>query len=299
MTCSPPPPCPARAAAGPATLLRLAAAALFVFCAADAPAHATNLLVNAGAESGAVSPWTTSSFFPATRGVTTGSMTVGSATLQPTEGTHWLSGDSTASSVGAAFSGFFAATQRVDVRGQGINSVRFGGDGFAAGQILSGSGVLDVWHRHILLFYDNSLGFLGVDDVNALGPSQIWKSVADRAASSTGVTNVSTVPAGTAYIDFIQRYDLRAYAASSMTYRVVAGLDNASLEVAAVPEPSSIALALGGLGCCGFSVWRRRFRHYARGVSGCRISAVGDDSVPGKAVFSNARIPFRAASSVG
>ncbi len=248
-------------AGGGVRLLQRAPAALLVVWATQATAHATNLLINAGAESGVVSPWTTSSFFQATCGVTTGSTTVGGFALQATEGTRWFSGDSTASSVGGSFGGYFATTQRVDVRGLGITSVRFGGDGFAAGQILSGSGVVDVWHRHILLFYDNAFGFLGVDDVNAQGPTQTWQSVVNRSASSSGVSKVSAVPTGTAYIDFRQQFDLRAFAGSGMTYRVVAGLDNASLEIASVPEPTSAAMALCGLGSLLVtSRWRHRRR---------------------------------------
>lgn len=253
-----------RAAGCTAKLLWPTTMALLLTLAADTSAHATNLLANPGAESGVASPWTMASVFGAsvTRGIATGSTTVGDATLQATEGTRWFSGDGTANSVGSSFSGYLKATQRVDVRNQSIDTVRFGGDGFAAGQVLSGAGTLRVWHRHILLFYNSSLGFLGVDDISAQGGPQAWKSVANLATSSLSRSYVSAVPVGTAYIDFIQQYDLQAFAASGMTYRVVAGLDNAALEVVSVPEQSSMAMAVTGLASGSWLLLRRhRQRH--------------------------------------
>jgi hypothetical protein len=212
-------------------------------------------LANPGFESGFTS-WTARS---TNLNVATGTTSVGANTLSPTEGGNWLSGGhlpytTTSSNVNV---GLMYFKQTVDVSDfASIDSVTYGGDFFAAGQILSGSGfvrldrptVADMWVK----YFNSSGGQLGnTYEFDApTGPADITTLllVDDFRKTVTGI------PAGTASIEFNAGMSVFVgtdVPGQPISANVLGGMDDMYLAVngAQVPEPATLGLlAMGAVG---------------------------------------------------
>jgi hypothetical protein len=188
-----------------------------------------------------------------------GTTNVGSITLGPTEGSNWLSGGhypftTTSSNENV---GLMYFKQTVDVSDfTTIDSVTYGGDFFAAAEIVSGSGFARL-HRPTVAemyvrYYDASGGQLGstYEFGSPTGPADITSLhlVDDYRKTVTGI------PAGTASIVF--QAGMSIFVGSDVpgqpvSAHVVGGMDDMYLAVngTVVPEPATLAmLALGGVG---------------------------------------------------
>jgi len=235
----------------------LACCVIFATAVEAVRAEPINLLSNPGGESGSTTPWQINTIFGAetTLSVTSGTISIAGQTLKATEGSYWFSADGTESSINAGFGGFIKAYQTVDVSGLGATAVQFQSDAFAAGEIVSGEGTILLSHMIILGFSDSSY-----NNISFYFWSSGLNDVTNDKVMFTGTPVVATLPAGTTRIDFWNQINLQPYSGTNLTYRVVAGLDNASLQVAPVPEPATYAMALAGIACGGYSVFRRRKR---------------------------------------
>jgi hypothetical protein len=106
----------------------------------------------------------------------------------------------------------------------------------------------------------NSTNFLVAADVTF----QLLDNTLAVVSPSSSVSPGFNYSAAT-YVNWTRNYT--GLTAGNYTVRVATGIgqgvnqgmvDDFSLAVAAVPEPSTYAMALAGLACGGFSMWRRR-----------------------------------------
>jgi len=176
--------------------MRFLAALLSMLLLASAGQAETtgNLLGNPGAETGTTEPWNTDDEVQA------GPLTIGGATLDATEGTHWFVADKHINITQGPRPGFQIdfLSQVIDLRGLGtIESLTLRGDFFGAGEVVSGSATDLEWRVEVnAYFYDEDEQVLdGAFFVSAPVPLGALEAFPDLTFSA------DTVPAGTATVE--------------------------------------------------------------------------------------------------
>ena len=224
-----------------------------------------NLLVNPGAETGALSPWESIGF-----SVSDQPATLPAGTIDATEGDWWFRTDmDIAITADDGPPGTIVKVELIpmqqkfiDVQGLGhIESITFGGDAFGVYEVLGGNPQLvrmDVAYLVQLLDEDMNPVGNGAPGVASFGVSVFMEENPDQEFDFRETVSISEQPA---FLRFLAQMNPRVVGTLGDSVRFRLGFDDLHLSLTyQVPEPSTFGLAVLGTLLLFFGPARRGIR---------------------------------------